>query len=133
MKTLKTLKNALSYALGYVTVLGIAVLLIGLRKIREKFWTIVGRFLYRIGYLKDQGQQWLFSFCAIFSCRIMKPIHILNKGGTNMVEGMKAFIEELKAKDFKKDMIKWMVDEGTFNTNEIELIEKKIDMLLAKK
>ena len=53
MKTLKTLKNALSYALGYVTVLGIAVLLIGLRKMREKFWTIVGRFLYRIGYLKD--------------------------------------------------------------------------------
>ena len=53
MKTLKTLKNAVSYALGYVTVLGIAVLLIGLRKIREKFWTIVGRFLYRIGYFKD--------------------------------------------------------------------------------
>ena len=53
MKTLKTLNNALSYALGHVTVLGIAVLLIGLRKMREKFWTIVGRFLYRIGYLKD--------------------------------------------------------------------------------
>ena len=76
-----------------------------------------------------------------------------------MVEGTKAFIEEVK--DFKKDMIKWMVDEGTFNTNmsqmevnlylklnnlldqsmqltllqatELELIEKKIDMLLAKK
>ena len=76
-----------------------------------------------------------------------------------MVEETKAFIEEVK--DFKKDMIKWMVDEGTFNTNmsqtevnlclklnnlldqsmqltllqatELELIEKKIDMLLAKK
>ena len=76
-----------------------------------------------------------------------------------MVEATKAFIEEVK--DFKKDMIKWMVDEGTFNTNmsqtevnlylklnnlldqsmqltllqatELELIEKKIDMLLAKK
>ena len=62
MKTLKTLKNALSYALGYVTVLGIAVLLIGLRKMREKFWTIVGRFLYRIGYLKDQGPAMALSF-----------------------------------------------------------------------
>ena len=38
MKTLKTLKNALSYALGYVTVLGIAVLLSGLRKFRLLFF-----------------------------------------------------------------------------------------------
>ena len=76
-----------------------------------------------------------------------------------MVEGTKAFIEEVK--EFKKDMIKWMVDEGTFNTNmsqaetnlylkmnhlldtsmqltllqatELELIEKKLDKLLALK
>ena len=38
MKTLKTLKNALSYALGYATVLGIAVLLSGLRKFRLLFF-----------------------------------------------------------------------------------------------